>query len=127
MPDLLPGAADQGLAEEPLVLQAAYVEFPPLTFTDNDPATTVYAAPGHHEGLRMLTMGRGSYLLDYEEPMAETLKLFPDLTVESSPLMKSRLTYVVSRKTPQAAEVIRRLDSAYAKKLDAGFVLDPPQ
>jgi polar amino acid transport system substrate-binding protein len=115
LPPVAPVSGFRELQGHRVILMSGYTYLGTLDALRKDPTTDFYSAPGHEEGLQMLRMGRGDYFLDYQEPMAEVLKEHPDSRVQSSELMKSRLAYMLSRRTPNALEVMQRLDAAYVE------------
>lgn len=78
------------------------------------------SAPDHRSALAMLTFGRGDYLLDYDAVIDPLKPEFPDLNVHANALRSLRIAFVVSRQTPDAEQVARRLDAAYQKLKEDG-------
>ncbi|TVP56141.1 MAG: hypothetical protein EA349_08295 [Halomonadaceae bacterium] len=71
-------------------------------------------APSHEAGLRMLVMGRGDYLLNYDEPLSQVLERLPVRAIERSHLSRKQGTFLVSRRAPGAQAIAQRLDQAFA-------------
>ena len=104
-----------------LVVMAGYTYLGTLDHLKADPETSFHHAPGHEEGLWMLLLGRGDYLIDYVEPMSQVLLDNPAARVEASALMSSRLAFVMSRRTENAEAAMGRFDEAYIRLIQDGF------
>jgi len=89
-----------------------------------DPSNNVkHEEPDTHESaFAMLKAGRADYLLAYKEPAERILKKtdIPDL--KQNEISSNILRFVVSRKTPNAKEVLDKLENAY-QQLKAEGVL----
>jgi polar amino acid transport system substrate-binding protein len=77
-------------------------------------------APGHQSALRMLELGRGQYLLDYDEPVQAVKHLFPALDLTGTPIFQARGAFIVSRANPDAEIIVRKFDDAYKRLTDSG-------
>ncbi len=104
-----------------LIVMAGYTYLGAIDHLKNNPDTRFYSAPGHEAGLRMLTMGRGDYLIDYIQPMLEVLKRHPVNDLQTSELMSSRLAFVMSRYTVNVEQVMSRFDDAYEELIRLGY------
>lgn len=78
-----------------------------------DPSTTVARTPEHDSALRMLSLGRGQYMVNYDEPVNELLADNPIENLRRSLLVEVRGAFVISRKTPGAHEVKKDLEQAF--------------
>lgn len=78
----------------------------------------------HQNGFKMLKKGRANYLLAFERPTKATLKTLPnDYFTDlkwSPPLFYADGHFVVSKKTPNAESLLRRMDLAYEKLEKSG-------
>ncbi|MBU2511961.1 transporter substrate-binding domain-containing protein [bacterium] len=92
----------------------------------NDPnnAMSVHTADSQVNGFKMLKKGRANYLLAFERPALETLKIFPeDFLIDvtySDPLYIADGYFVISRKTPNAQSLLDRMEGAYMKLENEG-------
>jgi len=107
-----------------LILMSGYTYLGKLDKVLADPATGFSRAPSHEAALRMLLMGRGQYLLDYDGPMDQSLAQNPGEDLQRSPLSISRSTLVVSRANPDAAEIVERMDAAFMRLDESGALPD---
>lgn len=81
-----------------------------------DPANQIQSNPAktHHAAFEMLDAGRGDYLLDYAEAaVAEGLKKHPIENVRGDVLDVVQMYLVISKSYPDAAGVLKRLESIY--------------
>lgn len=69
-------------------------------------------APNHRAGLRLLDLERGDYLLDFSRPMERALQDVPLRDIESSLIDQWPLTIIVSKKAPDAPELVKKLNRA---------------
>jgi len=83
-------------------------------------------APGHESALRMLELGRGRYVLDYDEPVKAVQSEFPELDLTGTPIFEARGAFIVSRAHPDAKSVIKKFDEAYQRLVETGE-LEPLQ
>lgn len=84
----------------------------------NDPTNRVanYPANSHQAAFEMLDAGRADYVLDYAEPAnSEGLAKHPIPQIRSSVLDTVYMYLVISRRYPDAAAVLQRLESIYQK------------
>jgi polar amino acid transport system substrate-binding protein len=77
-------------------------------------------APGHKSALRMLELGRGRYVLDYDEPVKAVQKEFSALNLTGTPIFEARGAFIVSRTLPDAKTVVNRFDQAYQRLMETG-------
>ncbi len=99
------------LAGSRLILLSGYTYLGAIDHLISDEITRVYTAPHHNSAMRMLTLGRGDYVLAYVEPMTEVLQREPVKGLRWSELMTSRLAFVVSRKTEGYRQIMDRLEA----------------
>lgn len=84
----------------------------------NDPANRVanHPAQSHQAAFEMLSTGRADYLLDYAEPAnSEGLAKHPIPQIRSSVLDTVHMYFVISRRYPDAENVLQRLESIYQR------------
>lgn len=113
---VLPGApagtaGSQDLAGRRLILISGYSYWKPVTNFIQDPNLhlRLYRTGTHHAALRMLELGRGDYLLDYQAPVEAASRQ----ALASQELYRLPLRMIVSRHIPGAEALRDRLDQAY--------------
>lgn len=74
--------------------------------------------PSHESGLKMLQLRRGDYFLDYNEPVYAYLKDNPMDNIEHSVLNKRYASFIVSKKHPNAKQLLNKLDQSYEQLLN---------
>lgn len=79
----------------------------------------IVVAPNHRSALRLLSLGRGDYLLDFGRPLEEAAKTVHVEGLQRSLLDTWRLALVVSRNLEDAAEVVERLDQSFLSNFSA--------
>lgn len=109
------------LSGEPLILINGFTYLGALESEDLHDEDLSYA-PDHRTALRMLELGRGQYLLDYDEPVAVVKDEFPGLELMGSAIYEARGAFVVSAARPDGKELARKLDMAYQALLEQGRV-----
>jgi len=116
----------QGIKGKRVILITNYTYTSQLMRTLNDPALglTFHSGSSHIGAVRMLLRGRGDYLLDYRaqvEAVAKTLniEMLPHLTVA-----EQSMRMVISRRTPDASQIVEALDLAYDRLQEKGEELD---
>ncbi|HCD6626318.1 TPA: bifunctional lytic transglycosylase/amino acid ABC transporter substrate-binding protein [Pseudomonas aeruginosa] len=101
----------QDLAGRRLILISGYSYWKPVTDFIQDPNLhlRLYRTGTHHAALRMLELGRGDYLLDYQAPVEAASRQ----ALASLELYRLPLRMIVSRHIPGAEALRDRLDQAY--------------
>ena len=101
----------QDLAGRRLILISGYSYWKPVTDFIQDPNLhlRLYRTGTHHAALRMLELGRGDYLLDYQAPVEAASRQ----ALASQELYRLLLRMIVSRHIPGAEALRDRLDQAY--------------
>jgi polar amino acid transport system substrate-binding protein len=79
----------------------------------------IVVAPNHRSALRLLSLGRGDYLLDFGRPLEEAAKTVHVEGLQRSLLDEWRLALVVSRSLEDAGKVVKRLDQSFLKNFSA--------
>ncbi len=74
-------------------------------------------APTHLAAFRMLSNGRADYVIDYSGPAGEILAQEPIADIHSELLSRQEVFLVLSRSYPDAAKVMKRLETI-AEQLD---------
>lgn len=74
-----------------------------------------FEADSHSQGLDALKSGRGDVLLDYQGPAALALKETDITNLKQGNAFSQPLYFVVSKKTPNAEQVAKRLDETFAR------------
>lgn len=93
---------------------------------DPDNAIDFIEVDSHESALKVLERnnktGTKCFLLDYEQPVNKALKTYPVEGLKKSSLSCLDAYFVVSRKTPQAETVLKRLENTYKKLKNSGKV-----
>lgn len=76
----------------------------------------------HEAALKMLEKQRGHYLLDYGDPVEETLRSYPVADLQRSPILDQAGAFVMSAAVPKAQARLDALDKAYRELLSAGWI-----
>lgn len=109
-----------------LILISGYTYLGLLQEVLADPQTKHARAPHHLAGLQMLMMGRGDYLLNYDEPLAQAMKKSSTQPLlQRSSLLRREATFLVSRKTREAEIIVKRLNKAFQALVEEGRI-EPP-
>lgn len=111
----------QALKNEQLILINGFSylgALKPLSLEDED----ISYAPGHRSALRMLELGRGDYVLNYDEPVQAVKQEFPQLDLTGTPIFRARGAFVVSRANPDAETIVKQLDDAYERLVESGLL-----
>lgn len=74
----------------------------------------VDTASNHSAALRMLSAGRGDYLLDFEAPVSNALETTPVNDIKHSLITTWETTLVFSSRTEHAETLVRDFEEAYA-------------
>lgn len=92
-------------------MRSGYSYWKPVTNFIQDPNLhlRLYRTGTHHAALRMLELGRGDYLLDYQAPVEAASRQ----ALASQELYRLPLRMIVSRHIPGAEALRDRLDQAY--------------
>ncbi|MDX1588648.1 MAG: transporter substrate-binding domain-containing protein [Oleiphilaceae bacterium] len=101
------------LRGQSLILISGYSYLGLLEGVLADPGTQHDSAPNHEAGLKMLTMGRGDYLLNYDEPMKRALEKMPTIPLRRNPLFSREATFLISRQAREPEVLVERLEKAY--------------
>ena len=105
-----------------------------LSWLESEGSIRVTEAPNHRSALDMLKRGRGDYLLDYRQPVIDTLEMPADSMIRESEVRSRNLAWLFSLANPRAALLRDAFDDAYIRlaekgdvpplrKLDEGFVV----
>lgn len=78
--------------------------------------------PTHESGLKMLHLKRGDYFLDYNEPISSQLEDYPMENLLHTVLNKRNASFLVSKKHPNARQLIKKLDQSYNQLLIDGSI-----
>ncbi|MBU1171237.1 MAG: transporter substrate-binding domain-containing protein [Proteobacteria bacterium] len=74
---------------------------------------TLDQTDSHELALKTLLIGRGDYALDYKRPAEETIKTYSMSGLKYSVMKKLKIHLIVSKKTPDAENVLKKLEEAY--------------
>lgn len=88
----------------------------PINLDDDD----IAYAQTHESALRMLTLDRGNYLLDYDAPVNAIRGEFPRLDLEADPLYQARGAFIVPATRPGGKELLGELEAAYRELSEQG-------
>lgn len=114
-----PPASLQALQGQPLILINGFSYLGALQSLSLDKDDLSYA-PDHASALRMLELGRGQYILDYDAPVQAVRPKFPDLALTGTPIFEARGAFIVSRAHPDAKTIIQHFDQAYGRLIASG-------
>ncbi|MBU2952975.1 substrate-binding periplasmic protein [Marinobacter sp. F3R08] len=95
-----------------------------LYWLESKDSIRVTEAPNHRSALDMLKRGRGDYLLDYRQPVMDTLEVPADSMIRESEVRSRNLAWLFSLANPRAAIVREAFDDAYIRLAETGEV--PP-
>ena len=89
-----------------------------------DPANrvTYYETGSHESAFKMLKNGRADYLLDYCIPADRTMDIVKIPGLKSARLSSLPLKFVVSKKTPDALNVLMEIEDAYRALVQTGKI-----
>ena len=90
----------------------------------SQPDIQITEAPNHRSGLNMLKRHRGDYLLDYRQPVQETLSRTTDAEIRESEMRSRNGAWLFSLANPHAAILREAFDDAYLRLAEKGEV--PP-
>lgn len=90
----------------------------------SQPDIQITEAPNHRSGLNMLKRHRGDYLLDYRQPVQETLSRTTDAEIRESEMRSRNGAWLFSLANPRAAILREAFDDAYLRLAEKGEV--PP-
>lgn len=79
-------------------------------------------ANSHEPAFKMLEAGRVDYLLDYKKPAEKVLRNNPVQNLKFSSISKVDAYFVISKETPNAEDVLRRMEDAYMQLKDEGKI-----
>lgn len=88
------------------------------------PDIRITEAPNHRSGLNMLKRQRGDYLLDYRQPVQESLSRNEDNEIRESEMRSRNGAWLFSLANPRAAILREAFDDAYLRLAEKGEV--PP-
>lgn len=109
----------QALQGQPLILINGFSYLGALQSLTLDKDDLAYA-PDHASALRMLELGRGKYILDYDEPVQAVKPEFPGLALTGTPMSTARGAFIVSRAHPDAETIVTDFDRAYRRLIASG-------
>jgi polar amino acid transport system substrate-binding protein len=80
-----------------------------------DPKNRIATDPadGHALAFKKLEKGRSDYLLDYKQPAEEIIKKEKLTGLKFSALKTLKLIFIVSKKAPDAENLLKKIDAAY--------------
>lgn len=86
------------------------------------PDIRITEAPNHRSGLNMLKRQRGDYLLDYRQPVQESLSRNEDNEIRESEMRSRNGAWLFSLANPRAAILREAFDDAYLRLAERGEV-----
>lgn len=89
-----------------------------------DPANKITVDPtdGHDLLFKKLIRGRADYLLDYNQPAESVIKKDKITGLKYSIIKKLKVQFIISKKTPDAENLLKKIDAAYlALKKEGAF------
>jgi len=92
-----------------------------ITFLEN-PENNITLSPSnsHESTFLKLKNGRADYLLNYKHPAEKTLKSLDLVDLKLNSLFKIPIYITVSKKTPNAEKVLRRIEETYQQLRNEG-------
>jgi polar amino acid transport system substrate-binding protein len=80
-----------------------------------DPNNNITLDPtdGHDLAFKKLLKGRSDYVLDYKQPAEATIAKEKFTGLAYSSLKSLKIQFIVSKKTPDAANLLKKIDAAY--------------
>lgn len=91
-------------------------------FTAKDSGFVTLFTATHSSGLQMMEKNRGDYLLDYLEPITETLKSHPIENLQYTILHDREGAFVFSKKNPSAKRLQEMVDNTYYALVKRGEI-----
>ncbi len=113
----------QELKGKQVITQRGYGYGGMVTFLD-DPANGITVDPtdGHELAFKKLIKGRADYLLDYMQPAEAVIKNGRLTGLKFSRLKSLSVQFIVSKKVPDAENLLKKIDAAYlALKKEGAF------
>lgn len=82
-----------------------------------DPANDIqyFESDSHDQALNALRLGRGDVLLDYQRPASTAISKTDIEDIKSNEVLSQSLYFLVSKKTPNADQVVKALDKAFLR------------
>lgn len=113
-PDTKPPQLPEGLQGKKIILISGYNYWPPVSqwLTDSSLNLTLTRTRQHASAIEMLMRKRGDYLLDYLEPMRDTLQRL-GLKRQHMPYIKihtAPLSFIVSKRADNAERLLADLE-----------------
>ncbi len=106
-----------------VITQRGYSYGGMLTFLE-DPRNNISVDPtdGHDLLFKKLIRGRADYLLDYNQPAESVIKRDKITDLKYSIINKLKVQFIISKKTPDAENLLKKIDAAYlALKKEGAF------
>ncbi len=113
----------ENLKGKTVIIQRGYGYGGIITFLE-DPRNSITAdyTDGHDLAFRKLLKGRADYLLDYRQPAEALIRKERFSGVKSSPIKTIGVYFIVSKKAPDAENLLKKMDAAYlALKKEGAF------
>lgn len=113
----------QELKGKQVITQRGYGYGGMVTFLE-DPANSITVDPtdGHDLAFKKLIKGRADYLLDYRQPAEAVIRKERLTGLKYSSLKNLRVQFIVSKKAPDAENLLKKIDAAYlALKKEGAF------
>ncbi len=127
-PDTPPPSGPDSLRNRGVIIIGGYNYWPQVNKMLHDPALGIrlHRTATHTSALEMLKHRRADYLLDYEIPVNQALKLLGMEKLPHIEMHKVAIRFIVSRHAEDSQNVVDALDSAYAEMVAAGEDLSLP-
>ncbi|HEB28452.1 MAG TPA: transporter substrate-binding domain-containing protein [Porticoccus sp.] len=81
--------------------------------SESGESLSVLKSSGHASALKILASGRADYMLNYEEPVKEMLKINPVPDLNGSLIRKRRLAFVISKYREGSAQIHKDLSQSF--------------
>ncbi|MFL0810112.1 MAG: transporter substrate-binding domain-containing protein [Agarilytica sp.] len=85
-----------------------------------------FESDSHLQALNTLYLGRGDVLLDYERPINTALSRTSISNIKSNDVFSQSLYFLVSKKTPNAEQLVQTLDQAFIRLQNKSPLLNEP-
>ncbi|NJL59713.1 MAG: transporter substrate-binding domain-containing protein [Desulfobacteraceae bacterium] len=111
----------EDLAGKSLIILGGYSYGGWLSYIKDPVNKIAYHEPNSHESaFSMLSLGRAEYLLDYDTPAKRVLGAMNIPNLKVNEVSSFTLKFVVSRKSPDAQNMLNRLEKTYQELLQEG-------
>lgn len=108
------------LQQKRVIVIGGYTYAGLLSWLENDSGIQATEAPNHRSAVDMLKRKRGDYLLDYRQPVLDTLVKERDDIIRESKIRARNTAWIFSLANPGAASLRDGFDDAYLRLVERG-------